>query len=140
MEAEALGLAARTELKLARADEAWASIDERAALAELWTDATRLEAPEAAELTAPEAELAAEPATEVAELAAEPAAEVAEPMADPAADVREPMTEPGAPRTDESCPAMLLMGFWAATPTARTVVATMEKRILSDLMLFEVGD
>jgi hypothetical protein len=139
-EAEALGLAARTELKLASSCEAWLLMEERAALAELWADAMRLEAPDAREETAPEAELAAEPAAEVAELPAEPAAEVAEPMADPAADVREAMTEPGAPTTDESCPAMsLITPPWAATPAARRVVAAMEKRMLSELGWLVVG-
>jgi hypothetical protein len=122
IEAEALGLAAATELKLARAWEAWLAMDERAALAELCTDATALEAPETAE-----------PAWEVAELAAEPAAEVAEPTTEPAADVRELMAEPGAPTTDESCPAReLRTPPWAAAPAARRVVAAMEKRILID--------
>jgi hypothetical protein len=57
-------------------------MDEPAALAELWADAMRLEAPDMAELPM-------EPAEPVTELAAEPAAEVAEAAADPAADVME---------------------------------------------------
>jgi hypothetical protein len=120
IEAEALGLAARAELKLARACEAWLATDERAALAELWADAAALEAPETAE-----------PAALVAELAPEPTAEVAEPTAEPAADVREAMAEPGAPMRDEAWPAReLRMLPWAAAPATRRVVAAMEKRIL----------
>jgi hypothetical protein len=129
IEAEALGLAAATELKLASACEAWLATDERAALAELWADAMALEAPDMREL-------APEPAAPVAELAAEPAAEVAEPTAEPAADVMEAMAEPGAPTTDESWPAReLRMLPWAAAPAARRVVETMEKRILIELVI-----
>jgi hypothetical protein len=129
IEAERLGLAAATELKLARAAEAWFWMDEPAALAELWADAMRLEAPDMAELPM-------EPAEPVTELAAEPAAEVAEAAADPAADVMELRTEPGAPRMDEASPARELRLIpWAAAPAARRVVAAMEKRILIDLVV-----
>jgi hypothetical protein len=122
MEAEALGLAAATELKLASWDERLPAIDERTPLAELCAEAALLEAAERAELAAPAAELATEPALPVAELAAEAAAEVIELRTEDGTPTR---ADEAAPRAEErrSPP-------WAAAPAARKVVATMEKRIL----------
>ena len=90
-------------LKLARREDTSPAREDWTALAELWAETTRDEAPPAIELAA-----------------------------EPAAEVRDAMALEPPPRADETWPAMEeRTSPWAlAAPAARKVVAMMEKRIL----------